>query len=56
MLAVFGVGVIVGIVIVIGALSLTMRDEPASCLLVLGIIVFLFFGLVVVVPQLVLAG
>jgi hypothetical protein len=54
MLAVFGVGFVVGIVIVIVLIKLTMREDPTGCLIGLGLVSLLFCWLLVLIPWLVL--
>jgi hypothetical protein len=41
MLALLGIGFVVGILAVVGLLRLTMREEPSGCFLVFGALFFL---------------
>ena len=52
MLALFGIGVVVGILLVVGVLKLTMREEPTGCLVVFGGLFLLLFLLLIVPPLL----
>ena len=55
MLAMFSIGVVVGIVVVIGLIKLTMRTEPTPCLIIFGTMFCLIFLLLVIGSQWVLA-
>jgi hypothetical protein len=55
MLAIFVVGVVVGVIAVIGLIKLTMRTEPTACLITFGTMFFLIFLLLVIGTQFVLA-
>jgi hypothetical protein len=52
MLPIFGLGIVTGILIVVGILRLTMREEPTGCLIVFGGL-FLLLLLILIIPQLV---
>lgn len=41
MLITFGLGIVVGIVIVIGLLRMTCQEEPTGCIILLGSLCFL---------------
>ena len=56
MLAIFGMGVVMGVLAVIGLLRLTMREEPTGCVVVFGSLIFLIFLALIIVPRMVLAG
>ena len=55
MWAVFLAGVVLGILTIGGLLKLTSRNEPTGCILIFGMLVFLFFVALVLGPQLVFA-
>jgi hypothetical protein len=42
MLVAFGLGIFIGIFIVIGLLKMTCQAEPTGCLILFGILCFLF--------------
>lgn len=55
MLAMFGIGVVVGVIVVIGLIKLTMRTEPTPCLIIFGMVFCLIFLLLAIGTRLILA-
>lgn len=53
MLALLGLGIVIGVLMVVGLLKLTMREEAGGCVLVFGLI-FLGLFLSMIVPQIIL--
>jgi hypothetical protein len=49
MLAVFGLGILVGTLAVIGLLRLTMRTEPTGCIVAFGLVTCLLFLIIATV-------
>ena len=49
MLALLGVGFVIGILAVVGLLRLTMREEPSGCFLVFGALFFLAMAVLVAI-------
>jgi len=54
MLAMFGIGIVVGMILVFALLKATMSTEPAGCILILGTILLLFILTLLVGPWLAL--
>ena len=55
MMAVFGIGIVIGVLAMVGLLNLTRREEPTGCLIVFGGL-FLALLLSLIIPQLIMAG
>lgn len=47
MLIMFGLGILAGIVVITGLLRLTMREEPAGCVVIFGSLFFLLLASII---------
>jgi uncharacterized MnhB-related membrane protein len=56
MFVAIGVGIFVGILLVIGALRLTMREDPLGCLVIIGTIGVLVIGTLILIFKMVFGG
>ena len=56
MLAIFSFGVVLGVLLIVFLLKMTMREEPAGCLIAFGLVLLFLFWSLVAMPWVIFAG
>lgn len=56
MLITFGIGIVVGLLLIVGVIKLTMGENPTGCMVLFGLLIFFVFWSALLMRWVMLAG